>query len=106
MSKVDQKERKTQQRVVKLFRDTLGYAYLGNREERDNYRNIEAELVRAFLKQKAGYDDALITRALHQLDSAFNTQLSTLILFTSLNTQHSTLNLFKQQLPCRRFLLV
>lgn len=30
MSAVGQKERKTQHRVVKLFRDTLGYAYLGN----------------------------------------------------------------------------
>jgi hypothetical protein len=28
---VGQIERKTQQRVVKLFRDTLGYDYLGNR---------------------------------------------------------------------------
>ena len=28
MSSVGQKERRTQQRVVKLFRDTLGYAYL------------------------------------------------------------------------------
>ena len=27
---VGQIERKTQQRVVKLFRDTLGYHYLGN----------------------------------------------------------------------------
>ena len=33
MSQVGQKERKIQQRVVKLFRDTLGYRYLGNWEE-------------------------------------------------------------------------
>ena len=32
---VGQIERKTQQRVVKLFRDTLGYDYLGNWIERE-----------------------------------------------------------------------
>ncbi len=42
MSTIGQKERKTQQRVVKLFRETLGYAYLGNWEERDGNRNIGA----------------------------------------------------------------
>ena len=52
MSTIGQKERKTQQRVVKLFRETLGYAYLGNWEEREDNRNIEPELLRAWLKQQ------------------------------------------------------
>jgi type I restriction enzyme, R subunit len=69
MSTVGQIERKTQQRVVKLFRDTLKYDYLGNWEERENNRNIESDLLRAFLK-KQRYDDTLITRALHQLEKA------------------------------------
>ncbi len=34
MSTVGQKERLTQKRIVKLFRQQLGYAYLGNWEER------------------------------------------------------------------------
>ena len=34
MSTVGQKERKTQQRVVKLFRDKLGYDYLGDWTDR------------------------------------------------------------------------
>ena len=45
MSTVGQKERKTQQRVVKLFRETLGYDYLGNWDEREGNRNIEAGTV-------------------------------------------------------------
>ncbi len=70
MSTIGQIERKTQQRVVKLFRDTLGYAYLGDWEERVGNRNIETERLRAFLKTKQGYDDGLITKALHILERA------------------------------------
>jgi len=67
MSKVGQVEKKTQQRVIKLFSDTLGYDYLGNWEEREGNRNIEQELLQAWLK-KQKVDDALITRALYVLD--------------------------------------
>ncbi|MBM3883576.1 MAG: HsdR family type I site-specific deoxyribonuclease [Verrucomicrobia bacterium] len=75
MTTVGQVEKKTQQRVVKLFRDTLGYRYLGNWEEREGVdgkgnRNIEADLLREFLRDKQGYDDTLITRAIHQLEKA------------------------------------
>ena len=35
MSTVGQIEKKTQQRVVKLFRDTLGYDYLGDWIDRE-----------------------------------------------------------------------
>ena len=52
MSTVGQKERKTQQRVVKLFRDTLGYSYLGNWEDREENRNIEPERLRAWLEKQ------------------------------------------------------
>ena len=64
MSTVGQIEKKTQQRVVKLFRDKLGYDYLGDWTDRAGNANIEAELLRAWLK-KQGYDEALISRALH-----------------------------------------
>lgn len=33
MSDIGQKERATQNRVIRLFRDRLGYAYLGNWKE-------------------------------------------------------------------------
>jgi type I restriction enzyme R subunit len=70
MSKVGQIERKTQERVVKLFRDALGYEYLGNWIDRDANRNIENAYLHAFLKQQQGYDDVLITRAMRLLDQA------------------------------------
>jgi type I restriction enzyme, R subunit len=66
MSKVGQVERATQNRVVKLFTDTLGYAYLGDWHERANNSNVEADTLRANL-QKRGYSDDLITRAIHEL---------------------------------------
>jgi type I restriction enzyme R subunit len=67
MSTIGQKERKTQQRVVKLFRDTLGYRYLGNWEEREGNRNIEPEVLQAWLKSK-GHADTLIGKVLYELD--------------------------------------
>jgi type I restriction enzyme R subunit len=70
VSIVGQIEKKTQQRVVKLFRDTLGYDYLGDWTDRVGNRNIEEDLLRKFLREKQGYDEALITRALHLLNQA------------------------------------
>jgi type I restriction enzyme, R subunit len=69
MSTVGQREKKTQQRVVKLFRETLGYAYLGNWEEREGNRNIEPDLLRAWLKEQ-GKTEALIGKVLHALEKA------------------------------------
>ena len=70
MSTVGQVEKKTQARVVKLFREQLGYDYLGDWTEREGNRNIEEELLRGFLRDKQRYDEALIARALHLLDKA------------------------------------
>ncbi len=74
MSTVGQREEKTQQRVVKLFRDTLGYRYLGNWEEREGVdgkgnRNVEPDLLCAWLKQQ-GHADALIGKVLRHLEKA------------------------------------
>jgi len=69
MPTVGQIERKTQQRVVKLFREQLGYAYLGDWTDREGNANIEPELLRAWLTRQ-GIEDALITRALHILEKA------------------------------------
>jgi len=70
MSAVGQKEKKTQARVVKLFRDTLGYDYLGDWTDREGNSNIEPQLLRTFLKVKQGYDDTLIARAMYLLTRA------------------------------------
>jgi len=69
MSTVGQIEKRTQRRVVKLFRDTLGYDYLGDWTDREDNRNIESDLLRSFLK-KQGYDENLINRALFVLEKA------------------------------------
>ena len=71
MSTVGQIERRTQKRVVDLFRNELGYDYLGNwidRAEKTGRpnRNIEDEYLRPFLERK-GYPSELITRAIQQL---------------------------------------
>jgi type I restriction enzyme R subunit len=67
MSTVGQVEKKTQRRVVKLFRDTLRYEYLGDWTDREGNANIEEGLLRAWLK-KQGVDDTLVARALYALD--------------------------------------
>lgn len=69
MSDVGQPERQTQNRVVALFRDELGYDYLGNWAQRENNRNVETELLEQSLTAR-GYPDNLITRALDQLGKA------------------------------------
>lgn len=69
MSDVGQIERKAQNRVVALFRDQLGYEYLGNWEYREGNSNIETELLTQNLRAR-GYDDNLITRTLDQLGKA------------------------------------
>jgi type I restriction enzyme R subunit len=65
MSPVGQKEKKTQARVVKLFREILDYEYLGDRTDREDNANVEA--ISSFLVEKTGGRGALIPRALHLL---------------------------------------
>lgn len=44
-SSAGQTERYTQNRVIALFRDELGYRYLGDWTDREGNRNIEEGLV-------------------------------------------------------------
>ncbi len=66
MSRVGARERETQNRVVRLFRDRLGYAYLGDWQDRPNNCNIEEAYLRGFLARQ-GHSEALIGRAVHEL---------------------------------------
>jgi len=77
MSSIGQTEKKTQNRIVQLFQDTLGYGYLGNWASREGNRNVEASLLHAFLV-KQGYDEALISRAIHLFDKAVGDQSKSL----------------------------
>jgi hypothetical protein len=72
MSTVGQIEKRTQARVVALFRDRLGHDYLGKWIDRKGFegngnRNIEPELLTAWLR-KQGIRDGLINRALYELE--------------------------------------
>jgi type I restriction enzyme R subunit len=66
MSDVGQIERLAQNRVVKHFKEALGFDYLGNWESRPGNSNIEVELLHQNLKAR-GYDDNLINRAIDHL---------------------------------------
>jgi len=71
MSKVGSIERITQNRVVKLFQEELGYTYLGNWEENRENSNIEEEYLTAYLLKK-GYNNAQITKAIYELKTTAN----------------------------------
>ena len=77
MSGVGQVERKTQDRIVKLFSDTLDYTYLGNWHERESNAAIEEEYLRKYLVRK-GYTSDLINRAMDKLVKAAGNQVDKL----------------------------
>jgi type I restriction enzyme, R subunit len=66
MTTVGQIEKKTQARVVALFRERLCYDYLGDKTDLQNH-NIELTLLREWLT-KQGVSDTLVNRALHELN--------------------------------------
>jgi len=66
MSAIGQAERQTQNRVVTLFRDELGYRYLGDWSDRDGNSNVEEALLSDWLT-RCGHSPAHIAVALHKL---------------------------------------
>jgi type I restriction enzyme R subunit len=66
VSNIGQSERATQNRVIALFRDELGYRYLGDWRDRDDNGNIEEHLLTAYLSRN-GYGTAQINKAVHAL---------------------------------------
>ncbi|MCF8168447.1 MAG: HsdR family type I site-specific deoxyribonuclease, partial [Rhodoferax sp.] len=66
MTTVGQIEKRTQARIVALFRERLQYDYLGDRSDLVS-SNIEEALLRPWLA-KQGVSDTLINRALHELN--------------------------------------
>lgn len=69
MSNVGQRERATQNRIIQFFQTDLGYRYLGDWQDRANNKNIEVDILVDWLK-KRGVSEALINRAIRQLDTA------------------------------------
>ena len=68
MSSINKPERATQNRVIALFTQTLGYQYLGDWSERAGNDCIEEGRLTAFLTG-CGYSPAQISAALHRLRS-------------------------------------
>ena len=68
MSDVGQLERITQNRVVQLFENDLGYRNLGNLHDQNN-KNIREQDLKRWLKGR-GVSDVLIQKAFRQIDAA------------------------------------
>src|SRR2546421_6210548 len=77
MSTVGQRERATQDRVVKLLNEQLGYKLLGKWAERPDNSNIEEFALRRFLKRQ-GYSKTLIDRALYEIKKVAGDQTRSL----------------------------
>src|SRR5680860_604742 len=77
MTTVGQPERVTQNRIVALFRDELGYRYLGDWTDRDDNSNIEVDLLTTWLTDR-GYASEQIAVALHKLRTEANSHSRTL----------------------------
>lgn len=71
MTTVGQPERATQNRVIALFRDELGYRDLDDWTDRDGNSNIEEGLLSTWLTGR-GYTPAQIAIALHRLRTEAN----------------------------------
>lgn len=69
MSQVGQKEILTQKRVIRFFRDQLGYDYLGDWTDREGNSNIDEELLADWLRRR-GYSDKVIDKVLYHLGNA------------------------------------
>jgi type I restriction enzyme R subunit len=63
---IGQSERATQNRVIALFRDQLGYRYLGDWRDRQGNSNIEEGLLTEYLRG-CGYNAAQISGAIYKL---------------------------------------
>ena len=69
MSTVGEIEIRTQERVVRFFRDVLGYTYLGHWKERPDNSNIEKTRLTHWLSRR-GHDEGIITKVLFELGKA------------------------------------
>ncbi|MFY9822909.1 MAG: HsdR family type I site-specific deoxyribonuclease [Thermoanaerobaculia bacterium] len=66
MMRVGQPERATQNRVLALFRNELGYRYLGDWSDREGNSNIKEDLLTQWLT-RSGYTPEKISAALYKL---------------------------------------
>lgn len=74
---IGQPERATQNRIVALFRNSLGYDSLGNWHDHPDNSNIEESRLRSFLSRQ-GNSETLMTKALYELHKVANDQTKSL----------------------------
>lgn len=77
MSQISQAERATQDRVIKLFQQELGYTYLGNWQDREDNLNIEEGLLSKWLSDRGQTKD-LVNKVLTPLRTAAGDQTQNL----------------------------
>lgn len=73
MLNIGEIERLTQDRVVRLFQNALGYTYLGNWEEKEENANIEEDLLTTYLSKK-GHSADIISKTLYQVNKTAHDQ--------------------------------
>ena len=95
MSSIGQPERATQDRVIALFRDQLGYRYAGDWTDRDGNSNIEEHLLSAWLT-KCGFTPVQISAALHRLRTEADSHSRGLY-----GNNHAVYNLLRYGVPVR-----
>src|ERR1700730_13435018 len=95
MSNIGKPERATQNRVIALFRNELGYRYLGDWADRDGNSNIEEQLLTSWLA-KSGYTSAQISVALYRLRTEANNHNRTLY-----GNNQAVYNLLRYGVPVR-----
>tara|TARA_Y100001933_G_scaffold262971_1_gene322642 strand:- start:4221 stop:7274 length:3054 start_codon:yes stop_codon:yes gene_type:complete len=66
LNNINKPEKATQNRVIQLFCDELGYDYLGDWTDRPNNTNIDEPLLTAYLLE-AGFDQTQISKTIHVL---------------------------------------
>ncbi len=66
IDEVGKAEKVTQERIIALFRDDLGYTYLGDWTERENNSNVEESLLSDWLV-RSGYSPEQISKAIYAL---------------------------------------
>lgn len=67
MSDVGQRERKVQDRVIRLFAEQLGYQYIGRLTDASYNSNVRTNILRSWLVGQ-GHDNRLVTRAIEELE--------------------------------------
>ena len=69
MNTVGERERQTQTRVINFFRETLGYLYHGDWQQRPENKNIETRMLADWLRGRER-DDQVIRKAVDELQKA------------------------------------